>query len=158
MPNMDECAAELEDSCNSFIREDCLYSGDVVFNKTSVTDAHSCQALLQTLGAIYKAEYFVYDSIKHKCVFYTSRDSACNGFSGPALPDIDDCNAEGTTAAPTAEPTEGPTEQPTEGPTEETTEQPTEEPTEQPTEEPTVPPFIKRSFSGRIFKPKFFLH
>merc|ERR1712002_1170212 len=108
-PSLDECAQELENTCNSFVREDCYYSGDVVFNKTSVTDSHSCQELLATLGFVYKAEYFVYDSDAHTCEFFTEKDSVCDILSGPVIPDLDGCNKDPTIPDTTAAPTNPPT-------------------------------------------------
>ena len=48
-PAIDDCHQEVEDTCGSYVREDCAYSR-VVFSKASVTDAHSCQQLLAILG------------------------------------------------------------------------------------------------------------
>ena len=133
-PGIDECAQELENSCNSFVKEDCTYAGNDVFHKTSVTDAHSCQEILVTLGAVLGGDYFVYDSDSHVCTFYDSRVFTCSGVSGPALPSYDDCNSNGTTVAPTAGPT---TAAPTAGPT---TAAPTAAPTTAPTAAPTTAP------------------
>merc|ERR1712180_562810 len=100
-PTLDVCSKELENTCNSFVREDCEY-GDLVFNKTSVTDSHACQQLLATVGFVYKAEYFVYDSLNHVCDFFTKKESTCDTLSGPVFPDFDECNKDAsTTVAPT---------------------------------------------------------
>merc|ERR1711962_155845 len=99
-PTLDVCSQEIESTCNSFVREDCEY-GDLVFNKTSVTDSHACQQLLATVGFVYKAEYFVYDSLNHVCDFFTKKESTCDVLNGPVFPDFDDCNKDAsTTAAP----------------------------------------------------------
>ena len=115
-PVLDECAGELENSCNSFVREDCTYKGEEKFNNT-VTDAHACQELLQILGGVYGAEYFVYDSTTTDCIFYSTTASECDGYSGPTRPDIDDCAGEGTTAASTTTTTDAPTDATTDSPT-----------------------------------------
>ncbi|XP_023337312.1 uncharacterized protein LOC111708219 isoform X3 [Eurytemora carolleeae] len=115
-PVLDECAGELENSCNSFVREDCTYKGEEKFNNT-VTDAHACQELLQILGGVYGAEYFVYDATTTDCIFYSTTASECDGYSGPTRPDIDDCAGEGTTAASTTTTTDGPTDATTDSPT-----------------------------------------
>merc|ERR1712035_209948 len=103
-PTLDTCAQGLNNTCNSFVREDCTYGGEMVFNRTSVTDSHSCQELLATIGFVYQAEYFVYDSEKHICDFFTKKESECVTLSGPVLPDFDDCRT-ATTAATTVDPT-----------------------------------------------------
>jgi len=90
-PSLDVCSHIQEDSCDSFVRQDCAYDGDLVFNKTSVTNAHFCQALLETVGFVYGAKYFVYDSFQHECFFYSSVDASCDSLSGPALPDFYQC-------------------------------------------------------------------
>merc|ERR1712211_183436 len=71
--------------------------GDLVFNKTSVTDSHACQQLLATVGFVYKAEYFVYDSLNHVCDFFTKKESTCDTLSGPVFPDFDECNKDAST-------------------------------------------------------------
>ena len=100
---MDECAQELENTCNSFIRDDCEYQGDLLFER-SITDAHACQKLLQTLGEVYQAEYFVYNSTSNICKFFSTTASECDGYSGPKLPDIDECSASTTTTSSTSDP------------------------------------------------------
>jgi hypothetical protein len=67
-PILDDCHVEIEDSCTSFKREECTYSGNVVFNRTSVSNAHACQQLLATVGYLYVGVYFVYDRIHHTCL------------------------------------------------------------------------------------------
>ena len=42
-PSMDLCGQENEDTCDSFVKEECTYNGNIVFFKESVTDGHSCQ-------------------------------------------------------------------------------------------------------------------
>jgi hypothetical protein len=90
-PVLDICHVEIEDSCTSFKREDCTYNGNVVFNRTSVANAHACQQLLGTIGYLYGGAYFAYDRIHHTCVFYDSKEAACVAFSGPRTPDMSDC-------------------------------------------------------------------
>ena len=99
-PPMDECTENVNNGCDSFWHEECSYLGDVVFSKDSVTDAHSCQALLVTLGIVYKAEYWVYDTDAHICTFYKTTEASCDSYSGPKLPDIDTCTATTTTPGP----------------------------------------------------------
>ena len=91
-PVLDACHEEIQDSCTSFKREDCIYSGIVVYNRTSVNNAHSCQSLLTTIGNVYGGVYFVYDNIHHTCTFYNSKEASCSAFSGPDVPDIESCN------------------------------------------------------------------
>ena len=91
-PVLDACHEEIQDSCTSFKREDCVYSGTAVYNRTSVNNAHSCQSLLSTIGYVYGGVYFVYDSLHHTCTFYDSVGASCSAFSGPDLPDLDSCN------------------------------------------------------------------
>jgi hypothetical protein len=92
-PKLDVCHEEIEDSCSSFKREECSYdNGNVVFNRTSVANSHACQNLLSTIGYVYGGQYFVYDSLHHTCVFYDALPADCSAYSGPDLPDIQDCN------------------------------------------------------------------
>ena len=83
-------------SCGSFRDEACQYRGQVLLEKTSVTDYHSCQGLLQGLGPIYGASYFVYDSSPaptgHRCRLYSSWERSCSAVMGPRYPDIDECH------------------------------------------------------------------
>merc|ERR1711915_887719 len=87
----------LDNCCSSFVREDCAYTGTEVFNKDSVTDAHACQQLLNTLAIVTKGEYWVYDSTAHLCTFYNSMGAECTTLSGPKLPDLDQCSGPQTT-------------------------------------------------------------
>ena len=91
-PTLAECHAAVEDSCDSFKREECSFSGNVVFNRSSVADAAACQQLLGTVGSGEGAVYFVYNSLRQECVMYDSKEGECDAFSGPALPDMADCN------------------------------------------------------------------
>ena len=102
-------------SCGSFRDEACQYRGQVLLEKTSVTDYHSCQGLLQGLGPIYGASYFVYDSSPaptgHRCRLYSSWERSCSAVMGPRYPDIDECHenhpisSSSTTTTPTTTPT-----------------------------------------------------
>merc|ERR1711962_1991241 len=96
-------------SCHSFVRENCKYGGNAVLNKTSITDAHACQDLLITVGFIYKAVYFDFDSDAQDCILYDSMDLDCDAISGPKSPSIEECNKDPTTPAPTPKPTEATT-------------------------------------------------
>jgi len=100
-PGIDDCVQGMDNSCASFVREECSYKGDIRFSKESVTDAHSCQALLQTLHTVYKAEYFVYDTTAHLCMFYSTMEADCPTLSGPKFPDVDECRSGTTTPTPT---------------------------------------------------------
>ena len=102
-PSIDECwdTVDTVPSCDSFVRETCVTKGEVVLNKTSITDAHACQQLLQTIGFIYQAEYFVFDSVNQICTFYDSTELECDSLSGPATPALQSCNVEVTTTAGT---------------------------------------------------------
>jgi hypothetical protein len=92
-PLLDVCHEEVDDSCSSFKREDCNYDvGNVVFNRSSVANSHACQSLLSSIGYIYGGVYFVYDGLDHTCRFYDALPGDCDGYSGPDLPDIQDCN------------------------------------------------------------------
>lgn len=102
-PAIDECSQQATeaDSCNSYVRENCAY-GRVIFSKSSVTDAHSCQALLAILGSVYGAEYFVYDSKHHVCIFYESQEEmTCSAISGPRAPSVEECGIVTTAPATT---------------------------------------------------------
>lgn len=87
-----------EPSCKSFVRETCSHSGEVVMEKTTITDAGACQELLLVLGLIYQAEYFVFDSKQLTCTFYSSSDMECDTVSGPVRPGLDIC--QDTTSTP----------------------------------------------------------
>merc|ERR1712243_492340 len=73
-PSIDECAKEEAPSCHSFVRENCNSTGSLVLNKNSITDAHACQDLLITVGQIYKAKYFLFDSDIQECDLYDTKD------------------------------------------------------------------------------------
>ena len=90
-PILDACNEEIQDTCTSFKREECDYTGKLVFTRTSVANAHTCQSLLTTIGYVYGGVYFVYDSVLHTCYFYDSTAATCSAFSGPDQPDLDDC-------------------------------------------------------------------
>jgi hypothetical protein len=85
------------------MQEDCTYTSNVVLNKTSITDVHACQELLITIGFVFNAEYFVYDSTKHDCVFYDKPTRNCNAISGPDSPTVEECK--GVLTSPTSKPT-----------------------------------------------------
>merc|ERR1719153_1047629 len=99
-PSIDDCAKEENPSCDSFVRENCLYKGAEVLVKDSITDAHACQDLLITVGWIYKAVYFSFDSIKQVCVLYDALNMDCDAISGPNHPDIEECGKSTTSVAP----------------------------------------------------------
>merc|ERR1719516_117720 len=108
-PSIDECAKEEAPSCHSFVRENCNSTGSLVLNKNSITDAHACQDLLNTVGQIYKAEYFLFDSDIQECDLYDTKDMDCDAISGPKSPSIESCNIP-TSPGPTTTP--GPTSTP----------------------------------------------
>merc|ERR1719430_502011 len=103
-PTIDECSKDEEHSCDSFIRENCLYMGTKVLEKDSITDQHACQDLLLTVGAIYHATYFTFDSNAQVCVLYDTADMDCDAISGPVEPLLETCGN-----PPTSAPTDGPT-------------------------------------------------
>ena len=101
-PPLDQCITSVPEetpSCSSFMRENCTFLGSPVLNKTSITDGHACQALLDTLGWLYSATYFSFDSDQGRCVFYSSQQVDCQAVSGPVRPAIQDCQGNITTAA-----------------------------------------------------------
>eukprot|EP00088_Acartia_fossae_P063950 TRINITY_DN783_c1_g1_i17.p2 TRINITY_DN783_c1_g1~~TRINITY_DN783_c1_g1_i17.p2 ORF type:complete len:145 (+),score=18.77 TRINITY_DN783_c1_g1_i17:2-436(+) len=121
--------------------EDCTYKGEAVLTETSVTDSHSCQELLETIGFAYHAVYFTYSSKSHTCTFYDSDDMDCASLSGPVLPKYDTCiEGPSSTAAPTTATTAGPTTATTAGPTTITSAGPTTVTTAGPTTVTTAGP------------------
>ena len=119
-PMLDECAQELESTCNSFVQEECTYAGTDIFHKSSVTDAHSCQEILVTLGEVLGGDYFVFDSDTSICTFFDSREFTCSSLSGPVMPSFDECQSGasttqgpvGSTTAPTMPSSSAPTTMP----------------------------------------------
>ena len=119
-PMLDECAQELESTCNSFVQEECTYAGTDIFHKSSVTDAHSCQEILVTLGGVLGGDYFVFDSNTSICTFFDSREFTCSSLSGPVMPSFDECQSGasttqgpvGSTTAPTMPSSSAPTTMP----------------------------------------------
>jgi hypothetical protein len=101
MPDIDDCSEPETPNCDSFISENCDYSTDKKLEKDSITDAHACQELLQTLGSIYSAVYFSFDSVAQHCVLYGSVERNCDILSGPVSPSIAECSGGSTTKAPT---------------------------------------------------------
>lgn len=85
-----------DSACDSFVGENCTYTGSVVFTKIwpeeAIMNHVECQKLLSQIGDVFKAEYFVYDSDKHSCVWYDSPEAHCDGISGPVQPQIQHCN------------------------------------------------------------------
>merc|ERR550519_38821 len=100
-PSIDDCSKEEEPSCHSFVRENCNSTGNAVLEKSSITDAHACQDLLITVGFIYGAEYFTFDSDAQDCVLYDTKEMDCDAISGPNLPTIDSCSNPTSPPAPT---------------------------------------------------------
>ena len=87
VPAMDECLENAnDDSCDSFIEEDCQYTSTLVTDKTSVANPHACQQLLAVLGDVLGASYWVYDSTIHHCFLYSSQARNCDAISGPKTP------------------------------------------------------------------------
>lgn len=95
-PSLDTCEQEFEDSCDSFVNENCEYEGELVLEKADITDAHACQQLLNTIGFVYAADYFVYDSVTRFCSFYSGTLMTCYGVNGPDYPDLDTCQVSTT--------------------------------------------------------------
>ena len=98
VPAMDDCLDNREDSCESFIEEDCKYNSTIVTDKTSVADPHACQQLLALLGDVLGASYWVYDSTVHHCYLYSSQGRYCEAISGPKTPLIDSFENQSSTA------------------------------------------------------------
>jgi hypothetical protein len=77
-----------------FRDESCEFLGELVLEKT-VTDYHSCQEVLQSLGELILATYFVYDSSSepdgHTCRLYNSWARSCTTVMGPAYPAYEEC-------------------------------------------------------------------
>merc|ERR1712200_226121 len=96
-PMLGECAQELESTCNSFVQEECTYAGTDIFHKSSVTDAHSFQEILVTLGGVLGGDYFVFDSNTSICTFFDSREFTCSSLSGPVMPSFDECQSGAST-------------------------------------------------------------
>jgi hypothetical protein len=57
-----------------------------------VVNAHACQSLFATLESAFGPQYFEYDSLHHECVLFDPKEADCVTFSGPDLPDSDECN------------------------------------------------------------------
>jgi len=93
LPSIDSCQQiEVKPSCASFVRESCTNQGDVVIQKTSVTNDGDCQELLQLVGTIYGAKYFVFNRIYQTCTFYSSEKMDCDSVSGFRSPGWDECH------------------------------------------------------------------
>merc|ERR1712112_639339 len=107
-PLIDTCMEAGDPSCDDFVRENCLYMGNEVLKKDSITDPHACQDLLINVGFIYSAVYFSFDSNAQVCTLYDSMDMDCDAISGPRDPLFETCAAGPTTAAPTEAPTTAP--------------------------------------------------
>jgi hypothetical protein len=97
-PAIDSCSGQAG-GCGAFRGEDCPYLGDIVLEKEAITDPHAGQQLLATLGVIYHADYFTFDSSAKVCTLFSSMDRDCDAVSGPSLPDIESCETTWTTIA-----------------------------------------------------------
>jgi len=88
-PDIDECLGEDNNinSCESFIQEDCVYTGGIALNTTIIANSHNCQHVLKYC----EAEYFVYDSDLNMCSLYETQEKDCLAISGPTTPLIEDC-------------------------------------------------------------------
>jgi len=110
-PPIDECLQINNvdpSSCDGFLQEDCVYTSELLVDKDTVTDRHSCQAYLAGLGPLLGAQYFVYDSNKHNCKLYAAMEFNCSTALGPEYPDIEECNNPMTSTTSTAGPTDSP--------------------------------------------------
>ena len=69
------------------------FISDPVYTDTLITDAHSCQRLLQAIGFVYNANYFVYDYDEFICKFYVYAPNKfdCESYCGVDIPDIANC-------------------------------------------------------------------
>lgn len=98
-PTINECAQEIASTCDSFVKENCEYSGTEI-SRTTVADSSTCQQLVGTTDG---GEYFVYGSDTQLCLIYDSSVFSCSRIHGPDLPVYEDCTAnESSSVAPTS--------------------------------------------------------
>ena len=102
-PDFHDCDEVIgPESCARFTKEDCSYSGAVVFSDTDVISAEDCQYLLFSVGHFFGGELFVHDALQlNLCEFRASKDKTCTAVNGPVHPPYLDCVKPATTIPPT---------------------------------------------------------
>ena len=103
-PDFNDCDEAIgPDSCARFTKEDCSYSGAVVFSDTDVISAEDCQYLLFSVGHFFGGELFVHDRLQlNLCEFRASQDKTCTAVNGPVHPPYLDCVNPATTRTTTS--------------------------------------------------------
>jgi len=101
-----ECDELRPDSCQLFVRENCEYTGDVMYSSKDVLSSTECQILLQGIGAAFGAELWMHDAtLDNLCEFRSTKDAVCTGVNGPPEPSYLECGPQTTTPASTTLPT-----------------------------------------------------
>ena len=95
-PTLVECDELKPDSCQLFVRENCQYTGDVMYSSKDVLSAVECQVLLQGIGAAFGAELWIHDAlVDNLCEFRSTKAAECTGINGPQAPSYLECSAAG---------------------------------------------------------------
>jgi len=101
--SIDACLAVDLYTCDRFLEEDCVYTGEVILTKDDVADAKHCQILCQQLQST-GCQYWVFQLLKneenkHECVLLKSTERKCSTKGGPRSPSLAECLL--TTTEPT---------------------------------------------------------
>ena len=100
-PTLVECDNLETDSCQLFVRENCEYTGDVLYSSKDVLSAVECQVLMQGIGVAFGAEIWVHDSTADNlCEFRSTKQAKCSGVNGPPQPSYLECASSKTTPEP----------------------------------------------------------
>jgi len=101
--SIDACLAMDLYTCDRFMEEDCIYTGDVLLKQESISDAKHCQKLcdqFQSAGCQYWVFQFNREIGKHECQLLKSDERNCTTKGGPRSPSVEDC-LPSTTVKPT---------------------------------------------------------
>ena len=98
-PELSTCLSQDSVTCDDFVDEGCVMSGQVQFQADTVTNAFACQEFLQLLGPMYEAQVFFFSDLEGVCYLLDSPDRSCVSMSGPAAPSVEECEEDTTTTA-----------------------------------------------------------
>ena len=100
-PTLVDCDRLATDSCQLFVRENCEYTGAVLYSSKDVLSAVECQVLMQGIGVAFGADIWVHDSTADNlCEFRRTREAECSGVNGPPQPSYLECAKSQTTSEP----------------------------------------------------------
>ena len=109
-PTLVQCDELDTDSCQLLVRENCEYTGKVVYSSKDVLTAAECQILMQGIGIAFGAELWIHDTPSDNlCEFRATKDAVCSAVNGPPEPSYLNCGATTTQMPTTVTTTQMPT-------------------------------------------------